>query len=309
MKKMSDILIPEKPAKTGRLRYDNIVIGSSLSALLFAFSNRYPILFTEPDYPFRFDHLDVGRDLSCIKIPQQQRVLATHSGEFTVGCPKYLLWERLMFLLTLEGLVPLSNLCCSVREVGNRIICSNDYSKIAEIEFGTCHYFGDRSAHGFVTEKKLAEEEYVCYDWVAFNRGGKHKIDHIKTDDNLTNEVWFYSSDRIDGATPVKDACVVSILNTTQIDSFDFSETMARFKLISEMEDRGMKGVFNGLGPNGKPKYYKFKTSSMYREKLRAPSALTPMTQYIKIEKGAEDQLIRGLNEVSVSYDKFLRWL
>ena len=63
-----------------------------------------------------------------------------------------------------------------MREIDNRIVCSNEYSKIAEIEFGTCHYFGDHFAHDFVTEKRLAEEEYVCYDWVAFNRGGKHKI-------------------------------------------------------------------------------------------------------------------------------------
>jgi len=309
MKRAKGILTPEIAALTGRQSYDNVVVGSNLSAVLFAFNNKYPILFTNPNYPFRFDFLNTDYDLSCLKIPQEQRLLTTHSGELTVGSPKYILWERLMFLLTLSGQVPLSNLCRSMREIDNRIVCSNEYSKIAEIEFGTCHYFGDHFAHDFVTEKRLAEEEYVCYDWVAFNRGGKHKIDYIKTDDSLAKEVWFYSSDRIDGATPVKDACVVSRLNNTQIDSFDFSETMARFKLINEMESRGMKGLFNGLGPTGRPKYYKFRTTSMHREKHRTPSKLEPSAKYIKIEKNAEDQLIRELPMMSDAYDNFLRWL
>ena len=65
----------------------------------------------------------------------------------------------------------------------------------------------------------------------------------------------------------MKDACAVSFVEESQIEEFELSETMARFKMISEMEDRGMKGLFNGYGPNGRPKHYKFKTSTISRNK------------------------------------------
>ena len=42
---------------------------------------------------------------------------------------------------------------------------------------------------------------------------------------------------------------------------------MARFKLVSEMEKNGMRGLFNGFDQNGNAKYYKFKTSHIRREK------------------------------------------
>ena len=42
---------------------------------------------------------------------------------------------------------------------------------------------------------------------------------------------------------------------------------MARFKLVDEMEKRGMKGLFNGFNSAGNPRHYKFKTSHISREK------------------------------------------
>ena len=51
-----------------------------------------------------------------------------------------------------------------------------------------------------------------------------------------------YSSDRIDGNTPVRDACAVSKLTESQLIDFDYSETMARFKVLKIMKDNGMRG-------------------------------------------------------------------
>ena len=55
-----------------------------------------------------------------------------------------------------------------------------------------------------------------------------------------------YGSDRIDGNTPVRDACAVSNLDKQQLVNFDFSQTMAKFKTIQTMKDNGMRGKFNG---------------------------------------------------------------
>jgi len=289
--------------------YTNIVVGSSLRALLFAFQNNYPILFTKPQKPFRFDFMHEGVDLSSLKIPQDTRTLNTFGDKKVVGPQKLLLWERLIFLLSLDSKVPLSNLCDSLRCVDNKIFCSNEYSKIAEISFNNCYYFYDENTSGFVKEKTFDSRRYLCYDWVAFNRGGKHKIDYFETKDDLVHKVWFYSSDRIDGNTPVKDACVLSILTQEQIEHFDYSETMVRFKLIHEMEQRGMKGLFNGCGPNGKPKYYKFRTNSIGRDRRpQLGDSLTPFPS-IEIPEVKEEDLLKNLSSTCVDYNRFLRYL
>ena len=200
-----------------------------MSAVLYAFVKNYPIFFAEERRPFRFDYLAPDIDLSCLKIPGAAKSLTTFGESKVIGYPKELLWEKLLFLMAVVGRSPLSNLCGSVRYDGDTVVCSNEYSKIMEFTFNECFYFGDNNTTGFVKQKGLDEHTYICYDYVAFNKGGKHEIDYIKTQDDFVREIWFYSSDRIDGNTPVKDACAVSFLTKEQYLDFDYSQTMARF--------------------------------------------------------------------------------
>jgi len=286
--------------------YDEIVIGSSLKAVLFAFQRRIPIIFSHLERPFRFDYFKSDLDFSSLKLENVEKNFQAFGEILTFGMAKEDLWERLLFFLSLDGKVPFSNLCKSMRLQENKVICSNEYSKIAQINFETCYFFGDQNCSG-MKEKTLAKQNYICYDWIAFNRGGKHDVDYIKLDDDFVNEVWFYPSDRIDGATPVKDACVVSRIKEENILDFDYSETMARFKLISEMETRGMKGVFNGYGPNGKPKYYKFRTTSIARTKHKEKVTSWEEQDGIKIPELKEEDLLRDLHSASLAYDRFLR--
>jgi hypothetical protein len=220
-----------------------------------------------------------------------------------------MLWERLLFLLSLDGKAPLSNMCHSIRYDGKSAVCSNEYSKIMEFKFDRCHYYGDESSLGFIKEKPLALDDYTCYDYIAFNKGGKHEIDYIKTEDKWVSEIWFYPSDRIDGATSVKDACVVSRLSKAQLTMFEYSETMTRFKLVSEMESRGMKGVFNGYTTSGKPKHYKFKTTHTRREVQNTEVSETGTQANIICAPQLEKDLLAELPHSILAYDRFLKHL
>jgi hypothetical protein len=288
--------------------HERVVVGSSLKALLFAFQQRIPIIFSHLDRPFRFDYLQPDLDLSCLKLANAEKNFQAFGQILTFGISKEQLWERLLFFLSLDGKAPFSNLCKSMRIEDNEITCSNEYAKIAQINFEICYFFGDLNCSG-MKEKRVASPDYICYDWIAFNRGGKHDIDYIQMEDNFVNEVWFYPSDRIDGNTPVKDACVVSKIKEENMLDFDFSETMARFKLISEMETRGMKGVFNGYGPTGKPKYYKFRTTHITRTKRRNEEPTWEEQNTIKVLKLKECDLLKDLPSACVDYDRFLRYL
>jgi hypothetical protein len=289
------------------IKNDEIVIGSSLRAVLYAFSNELPIFFAEERRPFRFDYLDPELDLSFLKLSAQTKSLTTFGEDKIVGTQKVLLWERLLFLLGLSGKAPLSDRCASMRINNRSLICSNEYAKIAEVEFKTAYFFGDDKCSGLLSEKEVANKPMICYDWIAFHRGGKHEIDYIETEDSLVKEIWFYSSDRIDGATKVKDACVVSHLTEEQLASFDYSETMARFKAVSEMENRGMKGVFNGYSPTGRPKYYKFRTSNIAREKRAQFDTPWEEEDSIETPRVAEQVLLETLQGSHGAYNRLLR--
>ena len=293
------------------IEYDKVVIGSSLTAILYAFNNNYPVFFAEECRPFRFDYLDPSVQLEALKMAPARpaKSLTTFDGVKLVGHAKELLWERLLFLLSVDGKAPLSNLCHSIRYDGDRVVCSNEYSKIMEFKFNECVYFGDAKSTGFTAQKELDEHNYICYDYIAFNRGGKHEVDYIHTTDDFVSEIWFYGSDRIDGNTPVKDACAVSILSEEQLLNFDYSQTMARFKVIHEMENRGLKGRFSGdYTKAGKPKYYKFRTTSLHRETSRCQHEQRSSSDNIKIPKIDEKDLLKGIPSASMAYNRFLRY-
>ncbi len=267
--------------------YSDIVVGSSLEAVIYAFNNRYPIFFSQAERPFRFDYLDPNAELDFLKLGlAAPKSLTTFKDAKVVGEPKELLWERLLFLLSLSGLAPVSDICTSFRYDDGALVCFNEYSKIAEIKYKRKHDF----------TKTLKSNKLICYDWVAFNSGGKHEIDYIKTNNDFVSEIWFYSSDRICGNTKVKDACAISYIDKSLIDDFDFSETMARFKIVKEMEARGMKGLLSSYGPNGKPKHYNFKTSTIGREKNMY---LSPIT----------NRELSRLKKSAIYYQKYLRHL
>ena len=292
------------------LRYDKIVIGSSLEAVLFAFNNELPIFFTEREEPFRFDHFSPEIDLSYLKIEPVTRALSTFNGDKIVGVPKRVLWERLLFVLSLTTRIPVAHLCTSMRYDGQILTCTSEYSKLAEVKFDECYYFGDDNCTQLLTEKMVDSKQYICYDWVAFNSGGKHEIDLINTEDDFVKEIWYYSSDRIDGRTKVKDACAVSHLSEEDFANFDFSETMARFKVVHEMEERGMKGVFNGYCPKyGNPKYYKFKTSTIGRTKTKNYIQEYEEADNIIIPKVSLDELMDELSVSYVSYYNLIKHL
>jgi hypothetical protein len=304
VKKSPDTIRPAKSA-TIIYKHDAIVIGSNLTALLYAFNNKLPIFFSHPRRPFRFDYLPIDTQLECVGLSNETRLLHTHSGNIKVGPSWPELWDRLLFILSLNGQAPLSLLCDLLRYNGKILVCSNEYSKIAEIEFDKAYYFGDDNCTGLV-EKEVADTSYICYDWIAFNRGGKHEIDLIETLDDFVKQIWFYPSDRIDGNTHVKDACIVSHLTDSTMDEFDYSQTMARFKMIHEMEERGMRGMFNGYSPTGTPKYYKFRTTIIGRE--RRPQSSSPLSPSEKVEVVTESQadLLKALAESSQQYQKIL---
>ena len=128
---------------------------------MFAFNNELPVFFSEAERPFRFDYVEPAMDLSFLHLENISKTLKTFEGEIKVGQPKELLWERLMFVLSYFGKVPLANLCNSMRYTGDTIVFSDEYTKIAEIAFNHCYYFGDKNCYKLLNEKPVDNSSYT----------------------------------------------------------------------------------------------------------------------------------------------------
>ncbi len=280
--------------------YERIVIGGDLRAALFAYIHDLPLFFSNPIAPMRFEFFAPSVDISSLSLENCLQQLRTPAGTMEVGASKLDVWERLIFLLSLGGNLPLANLCDKIRYDGQKVVCTDEYAKIYEFNFDVCYYFGDSNTTNLSEQSAPTIGKSVCYDYIALHRGGKQEVDYISTSDDFVGEIWLYSSDRIDGNTGVKDACVVSTLTTEQLSDPNYSQTMARFKMEKALLDNGLRGPLNGYSSTGRPKHYNFKTSHLSRKIVEPHTPQVSTVRGVKIMEISESALMDEFKETTM---------
>jgi len=147
-----------------------------------------------------------------------------------------------------------------IRIQDNKIKLFDD-NLLAEFEFEKCYIFESLNV---THENKIQETKpqvYKVVDDFIISRIGKEvtHIDPIYTGDTLLRGSYFYNSLRVDGAKFVTDAVTISYLTREQLYDFDYSDTMANFKLKSQL---------NSLGYIGRKEKGKYKNGTDIYKKL-----------------------------------------
>jgi len=233
---------------------DKIVIGGCLRSLIYAGLNELPVVFTSPSPPFRFD-LFPGDDLSSLGLRVDPE---TTSRE---------VWERLMFILGLAGLVVSPPGPNTLRIADNTLVLTAQPRQI-KFNFRKLVIFDDKQIKGLprITEEK--EETNRVIDWVNVRSGCRHDFDRLEDDgSDFVREILFYPSDRSDNKN-FKDLAAISYLTNEQLRDFDYSDTMAKFKIKDMMKQAGIRGARNGRDQKrpDKYKYYAIKVEPAERE-------------------------------------------
>ncbi len=143
--------------------YEQIVVGSSLRAVLFAALNDFPVFFTKPEKPFEFDYFDPSIDLSSWGLHNELQLWTTPNGEKKTGQNKIALWEHVFFVLGLKGLTPFSDFCSSLRIDDNTLTGYSEYAKLRSVDFGVCHYFDDHASYNLLPSENTPKT-YTVYD-------------------------------------------------------------------------------------------------------------------------------------------------
>ena len=274
---------------------DEVIIGASLSALLYSYYTGFPLVYVETNIPFRFDYFEPYFDLDKIVEQPAPREFVTLDLKKEVGLPKRDMWERLYFMLSLSGKIPFAEKVKAIRiEEDVKVITTR---KTSTIKFKRVRVFDDRELQGLSQKVGTEEKTFNVIDWINVYSGTTHGLDFI--DDiggSVIEKIIFYPSDRIDGNHNKKDVVCVSQMTDSQINDYRFSDTYVRFKVESLMKEAGIRGARNGrdqLNPD-RYKYYALKLESAERQIEKIGFDSISDDESIVLDSRSPEEIIRA---------------
>lgn len=226
----------------------NIVIGSSLRALIYCLQYNHKLLYTQ------------------VKVPSMIDSPVTFLGKRYAPLD---LWNRIYFILSIQGNILFSDKVDSLRLEGSSISVFSKRARKYQLEFEKIFIFDDHKLTGFPNECQAPPEKvYEVRDWLSVRSGMKHDHDALYSGDSFVKEVIFYYTDRVDGDHKLKDAVAISYLTDEQMSEYEYSDINARFKTVHLMKKAGIRGTRNGRDQKNKNryKYYAIKLENQYRE-------------------------------------------
>jgi len=264
---------------------DKIVVGGDLRSLLYATFRGLPLIYCNPLLPFRFDRLSHDK-LSILGFRCESDTYARE------------VWERISFFMGLSGLLLSGEGCNALRVRDNQLIMSTEFTKF-KFNFKKLVIVDDSQISGLPRVVKQRTKQNRVIDWVNVRSGCRHSIDFLEdADSDFVKEIFFYSSERSDNPN-LKDLVAVSYLNDRQLRDFDFSDTMAKFKITKMMKAAGIRGARNGRDQKypDKYKYYAVKVEPAERQ------VISSVTRYYEEDERFEhcyDSLETILDEATL---------
>ena len=199
--------------------HDKIVIGGGLDAAAYAFVNNLTLIQNHRNPPLIYEK------------------------------EKLLLWNQILFSLSLQAKLPVTNEIQFVRiDDGNALLVSTKNNQVVRFTYGELTIYDDENIQGLTLVKDRKEKKKVL-DWFDVKSGMSHDMEVIKTDSNFVKEVVFYVSERLDGMhLNKKDLVAISYLDDKQLQNIEYSDSYVRLKTLNLMKQNGMRGNSNGQG-------------------------------------------------------------
>ena len=245
-------------------KYDKVVIGNSLSALLTGYREGCPVITVGSREPHLYEYYDPSVDLSFLGLQNTKRTLTERNKQTTVGIEKYKLYRRVAFLMSAAGLLPFGNMAQSIRRLpDDKVRIVLDHARSVHLSFDKAIFIGPN-----LLEPEIPPKRYVVLDWMDVRSGMVHQYDRIENTSPFVNCIHFYPSKRIDGKHDKKDLVCVSYLTREQLNSYEYTDTYARFKVLEDMRSLGIRGARNGRDTKNpdRYKYYAVKVETSRRE-------------------------------------------
>jgi len=109
------------------------------------------------------------------------------------------------------------------------------------VRYGELYLYDDENVEGVSLNRTLLY--YRVIDW--FDCQGLYDLDfdEIVTEDKFVHKIKLFKSRRIDGNQKYSDLLCESFLTDSQLKNFDYSDTMARFKVVDMLKTRAVDNL------------------------------------------------------------------
>jgi hypothetical protein len=149
-------------------------------------------------------------------------------------------WAEKIYHLYEIALVPFTDKSNNIRIFPEeKILKVFTDRNVYTVSYDKLHLYDDENVEGLSLDRELIH--YRVVDW--FDCQGLYELDfdEITTDDKFVNIIKLFKTRRIDGNQRYLDLLCESFLTDSQLKSFDYSDTMARFKIIDLFAKREIK--------------------------------------------------------------------
>ena len=190
----------------------NITYGSSLAALQHAYENDTSLLLDQSGPPFAYEEMNIRKawGLLYAKLGIKGQIIG---GDALTGCHIQ------------------DDIITTVRK-GN---------VVKKTKYGTLHVFSDKNIVGLPAPSK-ENNNYKVVDYLDATSLSIPHVDILKFEDNLVSEIRFFKNS-IRSKTRIY---VFSTLTKKQLQNFDYSDTMVKFKCEELLKASGFTGSKNG---------------------------------------------------------------
>lgn len=197
----------KKPAAVNFVRED-VVIGSDIDAVRFAHDNKFFLIKNREPYHHSYEDVEEA-------------------------------WAIMLYELYNEGLVPFVDKCRNIRvSAEDKIVKVITERNTYIIKYDKLHMYDDINVEGLKLDRELVYHRVI--DW--FDCQGLSDLDfsEIVIEDKFVNKIRLFKTRRIDGDQKYLDLLCESFLTEDQLKNFDYSDTMARFKVIGLLKKQGV---------------------------------------------------------------------
>jgi hypothetical protein len=195
------------------LTYDNLVVGSSLEAILFAFHSKIPFLYTRNLQPYDFEEII----------------------DFGMGTAKLDIWKKLILQMSLAGNNPFENKIKSLRYLDSntiKVVTEDDH--VYPIKFNKLWVFDDFNFEDLPAYIGIIKGKRLVIDYLKIKSPWKHERDVIKTEGDIFQKVIFFAPPGFeDYENRRKYLMAVSLF-----DGEPFPEYTCRIKLSKFLEEK-----------------------------------------------------------------------
>ena len=188
--------------------WGSVVVGADLDAVRFSYDNKYILIKNRP--PHHHSYEDAEQE-----------------------------WAEKVYHLYEMALVPFTDKSNNLRIFPEeKILKVFTDRNVYTARYEKIHLYDDENVEGASLERELLY--YRVVDW--FDCQGLYDLgfDEIATDDKFVNIIKLFKTRRMDGNQKYLDLLCESFLTDSQLKIFDYSDTMARFKVIDLLKKKGI---------------------------------------------------------------------